>query len=142
MAMYEDLQTCFDEWLGNGKNIITCIDANEDIQHGVTKEFFDKNNMQEVILHWHHGKSSPATCNKNTRRVSIDGIFCTPGLEVIAAGYRPFEEYVASDHRVLWVDFTKQSVLGQDFTPNDSTPGPSTEDTTPKSVKKIQWFRV
>ena len=113
-AIYEDLQTQINVWKANGENIIICIDANENILEGVTCQFFQENDMEEAILSTHPNKPSPATCNKNEHRVSIDGIFCTHGLIPVAAGYRPFHEGPKSDHRILWVDFVKKSVLGNE----------------------------
>ena len=113
-AIYEDLQTQINVWKASGENIIICIDANENILEGATRQFFQENDMEEAILSTHPNKPSPATCNKNEHRVSIDGIFCTRGLIPVAAGYRPFNEGPKSDHRILWVDFVKKSVLGNE----------------------------
>ena len=69
-----------------------------------------------------HAKKHPqlpteATCNKNTQDTPVDGIWASPSLNCIAAGYYGFGELIIgkTDHRMIWADFSYESALG--FTP-------------------------
>ena len=113
-ALYEDLFTAISEWKTQGDHILVGIDANEDVRTGDTKDFFRAQDMREIILDQHSTKSPPATCNKNTKRQPIDGIFATNGIKIIAGGYAPFDEGCPSDHRYLWVDISHQHAFGDE----------------------------
>jgi hypothetical protein len=88
------------------------MDSNEDIRTGATENFFQALGMKEAILSRHQGKSPPATYNRNLQRQPIDGIWVTPGLRAIGAGYCPFGEGCPLDHRVLWIDILYEEAFG------------------------------
>ena len=112
-ALYVDLYEELSAWIDAGDQIILGIDANEDIRTGRTQEFFRALGMKEVILARHAEMSPPATYNRNNSREPIlDGIFVTPGLKAVAAGYEAFGEGCPSDHRALWADFTYEDAFG------------------------------
>ena len=110
-ALYEDLYQACSTWIGAGDQLIIGIDANEDIREGQTESFFRTLGMKEAILS-KHDSSPPATQNRNTRRQPIDGLFVTPGLKAVAAGYEAFGVGCPSDHRVLWADFSYENAFG------------------------------
>jgi hypothetical protein len=111
-ALYENLYPACSEWLAAGDQLIIGIDANEDVSLGQTAAFFVTLGMKEAILTRLAGKSPPATSNRNTRRQPINGLFVTPGLHAVAAGYEAFGVGCPSDHRVLWADFKYATALG------------------------------
>ena len=111
-ALYVDLYEEMSVWIDAGDQIILGIDANEDIRTGRTQEFFRALGMKEAILARHAERSPPATYNRNNSREPIDGIFVTPGLKAVAAGYEAFGEGCPSDHRALWADFTYEDAFG------------------------------
>ena len=78
--------------------------------------------MKEIILHTHGSKSPPATCNKNTNRQPIDGIFVTPNIRLQSGGYSAFSSGCPSDHRYLWIDVPFQDVFGYKSPPLVSPP--------------------
>jgi len=57
--------------------------------------------LDEAILRRH---PPTATHQRNQRNISIDGIFTTSGIPVLAGGYYAFHEFVEADHRALWID--------------------------------------
>ncbi|CAJ1940606.1 unnamed protein product [Cylindrotheca closterium] len=73
--------------------------------------------MEEAILKRH---PPTATHQQNQSNVSIDGIFTTSGVPVLAGGYYAFGEFVEADHRALWIDIDLNTALGN-FTPQGST---------------------
>jgi hypothetical protein len=111
-ALYEELFLACSEWLASGDQLIVGIDANEDVRCGQTAEFFQTLGMKEAILSRHSDSSPPATHNQNNSRQPIDGLFVTPGLHAVGAGYEAFGVGCPSDHQVLWADFTYASVFG------------------------------
>jgi hypothetical protein len=61
----------------------------------------------------HPDRTKVATCNKNTRNIPIDGIWCSPGIEIEQAGMTSFEPtHIDTDHRMLWADFATNSLFG------------------------------
>ena len=116
-ALYKDL---FEEillWKEEGNQLIIGMDANEDVRTGATAEFFLAAGMQEAILDWHKESSPPATYNRNNSRQPIDGLWVTPGLTAIAAGYKAFGKACPSDHQALWADFTYEEAFGHSTPP-------------------------
>jgi hypothetical protein len=111
-ALYTDLFQEITRWKLEGSQIILGIDANEDIRTGSTADFFRAAGMKEAILDRHQELSPPATHNRNQSRQPIDGIWVTPGLTAVAAGYEAFGKGCPSDHRALWADFTYEDAYG------------------------------
>ena len=66
--------------------------------------------MREGILTL-HDTSLPATHNRNTNRIPIDGIFVTAALKIDHAGYDTFGKSCASDHRPIWLDIKYESAF-------------------------------
>ena len=61
--------------------------------------------------------SPPATFNRNNNRTSVDAILSNSSLEIISAGYGPFEGGYLSElsdgHRFLWIMVSNHSFLGK-----------------------------
>jgi hypothetical protein len=68
--------------------------------------------MKEAILTRHNRKPLPATQNRNNSREPINGIWVTPGLKAVSAGYLPFGDGCPSDHRAIWIDLAYDDVFG------------------------------
>jgi hypothetical protein len=134
-AIYEDLFDAITSWKALGDHIIVGIDANEDVRTGQTKDLFRSLDMHESILRAHADKSPPATCDKNTNREPIDGIFVTSGIRVIAGGYAAFNEGCPSDHRYLWIDVSYNDAFGMD-SPSLVSPVRRFNTRHPKNVQK------
>jgi hypothetical protein len=116
-ALYEDLFMECTEWMDEGDQLIIGIDANEDVRTGATAEFFQTLGLRDAILDKHSQLSLPATHNRNDQRQPMDGLFVTPGLQAVEAGYSTFRVGCPSDHRVLWADFTYTDAFGLSSTP-------------------------
>ena len=67
----------------DGDHVVLGLDANEDVRYGSVQEELANIGMYESIVCHHPTKSVPATCNKNTMRKPIDGIWLSPGMEVL-----------------------------------------------------------
>ena len=91
-AFYEDLDVAIQKWLEEGDLIILGLDANEDIHSGETMHWINTWGLTDVMRTTHPDTIRVATCNKNYRNVPIDGIWCSPGLQVEAAGMTGFGE--------------------------------------------------
>ena len=63
------------------------------------KKLFDSCIMKELIISKHSKKHPPlVTQERNLQREPIDGIFTTPGIKGIEAGYLGFKESGKYDH--------------------------------------------
>ena len=93
--------------------------------------------MKELIISKHSKKHPPlVTQERNLQREPIDGIFTTPGIKGIEAGYLGFKESGKYDYQALWVDLSYKEALG--FTHNVNTIQTMTRLTTklPSRVDK------
>jgi hypothetical protein len=134
-AFYSDLFNEITKWKALGDHIVVGIDANEDVRCGDTHDTFQSLGMKEILLEAHRGKSPPATCDKNTLRQPIDGIFATPGINVIAGGYSAFNAGCPSDHRYLWVDVSYKDAFGYSSPPLTNPPIRRLKTQDPKMVE-------
>ena len=107
------LEALLGEWKESGDHIVVGIDANKDIRTGkIQKMLTKKIHLRDAILDLHSNDSPPETCNKNTKRVPIDGIFVSHGIQPTAGGYSSYGQTASSDHRTLWIDIPFTSMLG------------------------------
>ena len=71
----------------------------------------------DLIVSTHLSESPPATFNSNNTQTPVDAIWGNSSLEVISAGYRPFDDGYPSawsdGHRLLWIMVSHQSLLGK-----------------------------
>ena len=114
LLFIDDLLYDIDNWMQEGDSIILCLDLNEH-----TLQFDDVNKFQErglINTHFyrHPNLPIPATCDKNTQNIPIDGIWISPNLDIERAGMKGFGtiEMLKTDHRFLWVDITNNSLFG------------------------------
>ena len=100
-------------WLDVGDHLVLGIDANSDVRHGKLRHCLADHGLFETICS-HHMPTPPPTYNRNKQGTVIDGIFCTPDIEIQQCGFLPFDSPLGafSDHRLLWVDITNASFVG------------------------------
>jgi hypothetical protein len=74
-----------------------------------------KCHMREVLLE-KHGLNGPSTHRRNNNKIPIDGIWASPGIEIVAGGYFGYDQvFDGTDHRCLWVDITYISAFGHNM---------------------------
>ena len=87
----EEITAAIQAWMADGDHLVFGLDANEDIRTGAVQKKLANIGIFEAIIRHHPTKSVPATCNKNESRKTIDGIWTSPGVEVLRCGYLPFD---------------------------------------------------
>lgn len=109
-----DFKLTLNQWLGNGEEVVVFIDANEDIREGNWATLFASCGMRDMNRTLHEKTTPmPATHNRNTNAVPIDGMFTTlPDDGTIRCGYLPFDEGLPGDHRTSWIDIPFLLALG------------------------------
>jgi hypothetical protein len=128
-AFIQDLKTQIDLWIIEGNLLIIGLDANDNVRTGDVNAMLRSRGLLDVHAARHPHLPTEATCNKNTRRIPVDGIWASPSLECTAAGYHAFGEVVIgkTDHRMIWADFSSKSALGfEPPKPSYITPQPLT----------------
>ena len=75
----------------NGDNVVLGTDMNEDVRTGKLAKGLKQLGLIDLILSTHSTSSPPATFNRNTTRTPVDAIWGNASLEVISAGYGPFD---------------------------------------------------
>ena len=106
----QDVQSAIVEWKKDGDQVIVMGDLNEYINSNSIKIFFDRLDMQELIIE-RHGENGPATTRSNKSNEAVDGMMGTLGLKIIAGGYLPFHHRVKSDHRLIWAKLLMTQVF-------------------------------
>ena len=109
-----NLEKAIRTWITEGNLIIVRLDANNNVRTGDVNAMLRNLGLQEVHSHAHPHLPTEATCNKNQKGIPVDGIWASPSLNCIAAGYYGFGELVIgkTDHRMIWADFSYKSALG------------------------------
>ena len=115
-AFLDDFTTELDSWLALGDQVCVAGDLNEDVLSQRITSIFESRSMHHMIFSLHDSAQAPETCFRNTRRISVDGIWGTPNLIPIQAGYMEEHDF-PGDHRALWFDISYDSVFGIDPPP-------------------------
>ena len=107
-----------DVWHELGDNLVIGIDVNDDAQHSqLANKLKSSYDLKDAVLSTHCDQSPPATFNRNTNRKVIDAIYVSENLNVLQAGYMPFDSgspAVKSDgHRMLWAMIDNLSMFGK-----------------------------
>jgi len=108
----EELTAAIQAWMQDGDHVVLGLDVNEDVRYGAVQKELANIGMFEAIIRHHPTKSVPATCNTNESRKPIDGIWTSPGMEVLRCGYLPFDSYngFSSDQRMVWAEIDNASI--------------------------------
>ena len=113
----DDLQSELAAWITAGDNIVLGIDMNDDTRTSALSLALQGLGLKDAILSTHHHASPPATFNQNTNRIPIDSIWTSSSLDIIQAGYQPFDAESPSaksdGHRMLWIEVDNTSMLGK-----------------------------
>ena len=113
----DDLKTVLETWITGGDNIVFGIDINADTRTSSLSHVLQDLGLKDAILSTHHHASPPATFNQNTHRIPIDSIWISPAVDVLRAGYQPFDADSPSaksdGHRMLWIEVDNVSMLGK-----------------------------
>ena len=113
-AFVKDLYKELLAWSAEGNLFLIGLDANDNIRTGDVNAMLRSLGIVDVHHKQHPHLLPTATCNKNTQPIPVDGIWASPSLDCVAAGYYGFGELVMgkTDHRMIWADFSYESVLG------------------------------
>ena len=68
--------------------------------------------LKEAIMD-RHGKSGPSKFCRNWSATPVDGIWISPGLQINAGGYFPYDIPISNmEHRCTWIDFLFTQAFG------------------------------
>ena len=98
-AWNEDLEKTIIQHQDNNETVIVMGDFNSDIRKGKILRMCNRRNLNEKIL-LKHGKNPPATYDRNSKRIPIDGIIGSRSAEFQQSGYLGFGEGFDTDHRI------------------------------------------
>ena len=113
-AFVKDLQAALKIWSTEGNLLIVGMDANDNVRTGDVNAMLRQSGLVDVHHSKHPYLSTVSTCNKNTQNIPVDGIWASPSLDCVAAGYYGYGELTMgkTDHRMIWADFSYESVFG------------------------------
>ena len=107
-----DLEATLTQWIQDGIQIVFCVDANEDLQHG---RFHDMTTRLGLLNAGdpHGNQRIPATHNSGTKPIA--GISFSPTLDLIQFGMLAHGEGIEGDHRNIYADFHETTFLGTEM---------------------------
>ena len=113
-AFLIDLANEIQQWMDQGDQIILGIDMNEYIFGENIKTWTASMGLISPLQRTHPHLPEVDTCDKSNRGRPIDGIWTTPGIDVLQCGMTGFGEVHigSSDHRLLWLDVNFDSLFG------------------------------
>jgi hypothetical protein len=113
-AFIDDLTEQITKWKEEGNLIILGLDLNDNDWTSTAAQAIESWGLINVHTTHHPDLPTVATCNKNQSNIPIDGMWCSPGIEIISAGMAGFRspDLGKTDHRLLWADFTVDSLFG------------------------------
>jgi hypothetical protein len=97
-----------------GNLIIIGLDANGNVRTGPINAMLRSRGLVQVDYAQNPHLPPRTTCNKSTQEIPVDGIWVSPSLDCLSAGYLGFGEIIIgkTDHCLNWADFTHASTLG------------------------------
>ena len=135
-VFWNDFWTQVDKWLDDGEQLVIGGDWNIEVTKEKFLEEFTKRNLIPVISS-KFGNNLPPTHNNGS--YPIDEIFASSTLKVEAAGYLEHGSNL-SDHRPLWVDFSRNTFLGLKATLNPTFATRRLKTNDPRVVDKYLFF--
>jgi hypothetical protein len=113
-AFLDDLGAEIRKWKADGNLIILGLNLNDDTWDSPAADTINDWAILNALKHHHPTLPNVATCNKNTRNKPVDGIWCSPSIEILQAGMTGFgSPHIGhTNHRMLWVDFDADLVFG------------------------------
>ena len=113
----DDLIALLRIMLQNGDNAILCIDINKDMQIGKIAKRLKELGLKDLILSTFPSALPAATFNRNNSWTPVDVIWGNSSLEVISAGYGPFDggypSALSDGHQFFWIMVSNHSLLGK-----------------------------
>jgi hypothetical protein len=91
------------------------LDLNDDTWNSDAARQIESWGLIDALKDRHPDLNPVATCNKNTRNKPIDGIWSSPGINILQAGMTEFgsPDMKSMDHRLLWENFSAvNSIFG------------------------------
>lgn len=111
----EDLASDLANFLEQGDQIILMVDANSNLKNSDFQRVMEGLSFKEAIMD-RHGKDGPSTFRRNQTATPIDGIWVTPGLQISAGGYFPYDTPISNmEHRCIWIDILFTQAFGHNM---------------------------
>lgn len=117
-AWLADLEKAINDAINNGEKVVVGGDINTKADSERTRNMLHRTTLIDVMTTKHQDQGPPTFIGGNQ---TIDILWATRNLTVDACGYLECNRCVG-DHRVLWVDITTESALGE------RVPRPNTKD--------------
>lgn len=113
-AFLDDLGDQIRSWMDNGEQIVIGLDINEDARSDVITAWAQAHTLLNAHTTLFPTTQAVATCNKSATERPIDGIWVSPGLDLVDCGMSGFGEFPmeSADHRLLWIDVDIESLFG------------------------------
>lgn len=110
-AWLNDLESAINEAINKGEKIIIGGDINTKADSTRIQDMLRRTTLTDVMLKKHNEQGPPTFINGNDK---IDIMWASRDLNISACGYLDCK-WCAGDHRVLWLDVTAASALGENI---------------------------
>ena len=111
-AFVEDLHWDLSQWLSDGDVLLVMLDANDSVLSCPLYDMFSSLSLVNL-----HCRDAQVRCHYPplptcSRADPIDAMFGTPGLSPVSRGYTAPGVELSTDHSILWVDISLESIFG------------------------------
>jgi hypothetical protein len=113
-AILDDLEPLVTQWQDTGELLIIGLDLNDNSWDSDEARQIESWELVNTLKERHPDLPQVATCDKNTQNKPTNGIWCSPGLEILQAGMTSFgsPDVESADHRMLWIDISVNTIFG------------------------------
>ena len=108
-AFQNDLKAQIQKFKKNGNEIIIMGDFNQDITQNTTLTRLLKAEGLKDAIYGKYGGNPPQTYKWGSH--PIDAIYTSSGINITQGGYKQGDIQI-SDHRLLWIDIQRNTILG------------------------------
>jgi len=140
-AFLNDLIHQIHMWRNSNKEVILCMDANEDVDNprSAIRRIFNKTDLVDLHHHQYPSQSKPATHQRGSTTIDLIAGSPLPATALRHAWIHPFHEPapIKGDHRLLGVDFDPDILFGSNVAPIDDLGQRGVNSRHPQTVTKF-----
>jgi len=108
-------------WRNNNKEVILCMDTNEDVDDpkSAIRRLFTETDLVDLHHHRHPANPKPATHQRGSAAIDLIAGSPLPASALRRAWIHPFHEPapIKGDHRMLGIDFDPAILFGSSIAP-------------------------
>jgi len=136
-----DLISQINTWRTSQKEVILCMDVNEDVDapKSAIRRIFSETDLIDLHHHRYPSLSKPATHQRGTAAIDLIAGSPLPAEALCHAWMHPFNEpaQIKGDHQLLGVDFDPELLFGSSIAPIEDLGQRGVNSRHPQTIQKF-----